>query len=200
MTTTNDQSPHLTVARTPLLAAAKRLRKATTDRRLKSGELMLRYSDGDLIFEIPGAAEGVPAQGHWPGLLRVSGTVLLMLAKGELSGDPLEFRVEEQHLRLRAGRASLRFAAHWADISPPTTTDIPLDITDLDLLCMAAGQSSQYPPAVVIASGLEADFAGAEKRLKDAINRAHKALQAYKIPRRDFEAAVRALVLKINPP
>lgn len=200
MTETTSGAPHLTISREPLLLAAKRLRKATTDRRLKSGELMLRYADGDLILEIPGAAEGIPAQGHWPGLLRVSGTVLLMLAKGELSGDPIAISVEDQHLRLRAGRASLRFAARWADISPPTATDIPLDITDLDLLRMAAGQSIQYPPAVVIASGLDADFAGAEKRFKDAITRAHKLLKDYNIPRKEFEAAVRALVLKrANP-
>ncbi len=200
MTATTSSAPHLTVPRAPLLIAAKRLRKATTDRRLKSGELMLRYADGDLILEIPGAAECVPAQGHWPGLLRVSGTVLLMLAKGDLSGDPIEVSVEEQHLRLRAGRTSLRFVARWADISPPTATDIPLDITDLDLLRMAAGQSNQYPPAVVIASGLDADFAGAEKRFKDAISRAHKLLKDYNLPRKEFESAVRALMLnRTNP-
>ena len=196
--TSSHVSRHLTVSRTPLVAAAKRLRKLCTDRRLKTAELALRYTDGDLQLDLPGAAEAVPATGHWPGLLRTPALLLLMLAKGELSGDCVELSVDDDghHLRVHSGRATLRFKAAWADLSPPAPADFPLDATDLDLLRMAAAGKPTYPPAVRIASCLEADFAGAEKRFQKAVNDAHTRLAAYDINRAEFETVVRGLLLK----
>ena len=93
----------LTVCRSDLTAAAKRLRHLTTDTRLRTIELVLRAEHGYLMLEIPGAAEGVPATGQWSGRVRAPGIVVTVFAKGEPPGDPLQLAYEDGYLHVHAG-------------------------------------------------------------------------------------------------
>jgi hypothetical protein len=61
----------------------------------------------------------VPASGHWPGQLRASGAVLMLLAKGEPPDDPAELAYGDPSLHVHAGPAQIESAARREDISAP---------------------------------------------------------------------------------
>jgi hypothetical protein len=126
----------LVVSRESLTLAAKRLKRASSEKQLKQAQLVLGFDDGHLVLEIPGAADSVPATGHWPGLLRVPAVIILLLAQGEPPADPIEFSVDDEFLRVRAGVVKLKWAAHWEDISPPRI-EVALDATDREMLQLA---------------------------------------------------------------
>jgi hypothetical protein len=180
----------LVVSRESLTLAAKRLKRATTEKRLKQAHLVLRFDDEHLVLEIPGAADSVPATGHWPGLLRVPAVIFFLFAKGEPPADPVEFSVDDEFLHVRAGVAKLKWAAHWEDISPPRL-EVALDAPDRELLKLAL----DFPAAQILSSGLEKSVAAAEKRFQDAVVHAYAAMKCYGINRPALEAALRLLVI-----
>ena len=180
----------LVVSRESLTLAAKRLRRTSTEKQLKHAQLLLGFDDGYLVLEIPGAADAVLATGNWPGLLRVSGVLLLILAKGEPPADPVEFIVDREFLYVCAGVAKLKWAAHWEDISPPRI-EMALDAPDRDLLRLVL----DFPTSQIISSGLERSVEAAEKRFQIAVDRAYAATKRYGINRPELESALRSLVI-----
>jgi hypothetical protein len=154
--------------------------------------LGLSYRDGHLRFEMAGAEDAVPAVGEWEGTLRVPGTVLLMLAKGEPPCDWVGLSYADGKLHIRGGEAHVMFKSQWEDISPPGL-DIPLDATDRDYLRLSL---RNFSAAQVAASGLDKQMAACETRFQKAIDRAVPIFSKYKISRADLESAVRALVMR----
>jgi hypothetical protein len=179
------------IARDALTGAAKRLLHATTPKRLKAAQLILGLSDDHLTLEIPGGAVSVPATGHWPGQLRVPGNVLMLLAKGEFQGDPVELTYSEHFLHLHAGHARIKWPAHWEDISAPRI-EIALDATDREFLQLPL----DFPLSHIISSGLEKNVAATEKRFQAAVSKTHVILDKYGVGRGDLEASLRALVTR----
>jgi len=179
----------LVVSKNELTVAAKRLVRSTAKSRLRDSELVLRFRDWYLLLEIPGGAVEVPATGRWPGLVRVPAIVLLLLAKGEPPGDPVELEIQDAEFHVRAGSAHLKFKAQREDISPQHL-EVALDATDREYLRLAVDHS----PAQILSSGLEKRVNGAEKRFQVLVDQAYLHLLQYGILRDDLEASLRALV------
>jgi hypothetical protein len=186
--------PKLALTHPALTAITKRLLKVVTLRRAKSARLGLSYQDGHLRFEMAGAEDAVSAVGEWKGTVRVPGTVLLMLAKGEPPCDWVELSYADGKLHIRGGGAHVMFRGQWEDISPPNL-DMPLDASDRDYLRLSL---RNFSAAQIAASGLEKQVAACESRFQKAIDRAVPIFAKYKISRADLEAAVRALVTKVE--
>ncbi len=179
----------LVVSRSDLTAAASRLTRSIPKGQLRSSELVLRFRDGHLVLEIPGGTVEVPATGRWPGLVRVPGAVLLLLARGEPPGDPVELEIQEADFHVRAGDAHLKFKAQREDISPQHL-ELTLDATDRDYLRLAADHS----PAQILSSGLDKRVAAAETRFQASVDHAYSTLSRFGVSRADLEAALRVLV------
>ncbi|HEX9472690.1 MAG TPA: hypothetical protein VF931_00780 [Steroidobacteraceae bacterium] len=131
----------------------------------------------------------VPATGRWPGLVRVPGVVLLLFARGEPPGDPVELEIQDADFHVRAGGAHLKFKAQREDISPQHL-ELTLDATDRDYLRLAADHS----PAQILSSGLEKRVAAAETQFQAAVDQAYSTVSRFGVSRADLEAALRALV------
>jgi hypothetical protein len=179
----------LVVSRSELTVAAKRLTHLSPKGQLRSSELVLRCRDGHLILEIPGGAVEIPATGRWPGLVRVPGVVLLLFAKGEPPGDPVEIESEGTDFHVRAGGAHMKFKAQREDISP-LHLEVTLDATDRDYLRLAVDHS----PAQILSSGLENRVAAAEMRFQASVDHAYSTLMHFGVSRVDLESVLRALV------
>src|SRR5882672_1281203 len=191
MTESTALARSLIVPRDELTRAAKRLKRAVTQGRLRSSHLVIRYESGHAMLEIPGGAEGVVASGYWPGLVRAPSTILLLLAKGEPSGDPVELAWRDGYLYVLAGGVKIRFKTNWEDISPPRI-EVALDATDRDYLRLAR----TYALAQITSSGLDKLVAAAELRFQAAVDRAHVAVKKYGMSRADLESALRELINK----
>jgi len=179
----------LVVSRSELTVAAKRLARSTAKSDVPASELVLRFRDGHLTLETRSGAVEIAATGRWPGLVRVPGVVLLLLAKGEPLGDPVELECQDADLHVRAGGAHLKFKAQREDISPQHL-EVMLDATDREYLRLAVDHS----PAQILSSGLEKRVAGAEKRFQTSVDQAYATLSHLGISRADLESTLRALV------
>jgi hypothetical protein len=179
----------LVVSRSELTVAAKRLTHSTPTSGLRTSDLVLRFRDGHLVLEIPGAAVEVPATGRWPGLVRVPGMVLLLFAKGEPPGDPVELECQDADFHVRAGGAHMKFKAQREDISP-LHLEVTLNATDREYLRLAVDHS----PAQILSSGLEKRVASAEKRFQASVDHAYSTLSHFGVSRADLESTLRALV------
>ena len=122
-------------------------------------------------------------------MLRAPGSVLILFAKGEPPGDPVGLRYEQGILHVSAGRAKIKFGAHWPDISPPRI-EVALDAPDRDYLQLAL----EFPASQILSSGLEKGVAAAEKRFQAAVNKAYAAMKLYGISRADLKGLLRSLV------
>jgi hypothetical protein len=179
----------LTVSRAPLEAAFKRLDKLLPKKALKFAELAIRFSEGVLCVEGPGALVDMPAAGTWPGCARVSANFAKVFARALPGGDPLVLEYHEGSLFLR-GATTMRFKAAWEDISAKRV-DVGLDYTDLDLLRAAVRETRQ----TLISSGLAGAVENAEERFQRRVDAAFKELTSYSLDRAEFESAVRGLVV-----
>jgi hypothetical protein len=183
--------PKLTLSCALLCATAKRLQRAATTKRLRTGRLGFRYQDGNLVLETPGGEDAVPAVGHWPGTARVSGMVLVTLASGKIPGESIELSFSDGTLHIRSGGAHITYKGQWEDISP-VLPDIPLDASDRDYLRIP---HSGYSPAQIAAAGLEKQIASCEMRFQRALDRAFPILCRYVTARSDLESVIRAVIL-----
>lgn len=183
--------PQLSCSRAALTVASGRLKRAMPLRRLKTAEMAIRFADGDLMVDIPGASDGAPATGNWPGLLRVTAKALLLFANGELRGAEVHLSYHRGRLSITDGQAKIKYPAEWETNSPPRI-EVALDSSDAEYLKVA----SQYPLAQVISSGLENVSFAAEKKFQLTVDRAYKAIKSYGISRAELETAVRAMIVK----
>jgi hypothetical protein len=186
-----DIFPNILVSRTSLTMVAKRLKRSTTLARLKSADMAIRLADGNVILEIPGASDGVPATGTWPGQLRVTAKVLVLFARGEPPGDEVQLTYDRGRLSITDGRAKINYSAEWETTRPPRI-EVTLEASDADYLRIA----SQYPLSQVISSGLENAAFTADQKFQSAIDQAYQAMQPYGITRAELETVLRAMVLK----
>src|SRR5258708_13749887 len=179
----------LVVSRSDLTAAASRLTRSTPKNQLRNSDLVLRLRDGHLVLEIPGGTVEVSGTGRWPGLVRGPGVVLLLFARGEPPGDPVELEIKDADFHVRAGGAHLKFKAQREDISPQHL-ELTLDATDRDYLRLAADHS----PAQILSSGLEKPVAAPATQFQAAVDQAYSTVSRFGVTRADLEAALRALV------
>jgi hypothetical protein len=186
-----DSPPKVVIARDALTIAAKRLVRATTPKRLKAAQLVLSLSDDHLTLEVPGGSVAVPATGHWPGHLRVPGIILMLLAKGEPPGDPVELTYSEHFLHVHAGPARIKWPAHWEDISAPRI-EMALDAKDQEFLQLPL----DFPMSHIVSSGLEKSVAAAEKRFQAAVSKTLLVLDKYAVDRAAVESSLRSLVTR----
>src|SRR5262249_846614 len=111
----------LSVPRAELQRALKTLAKFV--KRKQASEAVLSVSDGMLTIGLPGEAPPVPADGAWPGTVRVAGQFLLLLAKAALTDDPVPVAVQDG--RLRVGGMSVTCTVDEG--AQPNIIDLPLD-------------------------------------------------------------------------
>jgi hypothetical protein len=186
-----DIVPTIIVSRTALTVVAKRLKRSTTLARLKTADMAIRLADDHVIMDIPGASDGVPATGNWPGQLRVTAKVLLLFARGEPPGDELQLSYERARLSITDGHAKINYPAEWEATGPPRI-EVALNASDADYLRIA----SQYPLSQIISSGLENTAFMADQKFQSAIDRAYQAMQPFGITRAELETALREMVVK----
>ena len=184
-----------------LFISAKALRGtfATLNRLLParskmSGELVLSFADGMLAIEGPGAGLEVAAIGTWPGRARVSASITKMMATSLPDGDPLTLEFSDGRLEL-VGKSTIRFKAAWEDISP-RRVEVPIDISDRDLLKAAASQTR----AELTSAGLTELVRTAELRFQKVVDLTHKPLAKYGVARERLEAALLALITNLPLP
>lgn len=187
----NDSPPIILVSRPALTVVSKRLKRASTLGRLKVAEMTIRLVDDDLMMDIPGASDGVPARGNWPGLLRVTAKVLLLFAKGEPFGDEVQLSYDHGRLTITDGKAKINYPAEWETTSP-MRIEIALDASDADYLKVV----SRYPLAQVISSGQENAAFAVDQRLQSAVDKVYDAMKPFGISRAELEAALRELIVK----
>jgi hypothetical protein len=142
-------------------------------------------------MEIPGASDGAPAAGNWPGLLLVSAKVLLLFAKGEPPGDEIQLSYDRGRLTITDGKAKINYPAEW-EATSLTRIEVALDSTNADYLKVA----SQYPLAQVISSGLENAAFAADKKFQSAVDKAYQAMKSFGIPRAELETTLRDMIVK----
>src|SRR5581483_8767283 len=104
-----------------------------------------------------------PATGVWPRRVRLPASFIRLLANAPPAGDPLTLEFSDGKLALR-GATTTRFKAVWEDISP-SRIDAPLDLSDRELLKIAAREA---PPAI-LSSGLKRAAENAELRFQRSI-------------------------------
>jgi hypothetical protein len=153
--------------------------------------MAIRLTDGNLFIDIPGASDGMPAAGNWPGQLRVTAKVLLLFARGEPPGDEVQLSYDRGRLSITDGHAKINYPAEWEATSPPRI-EVTLNASDSDYLRIA----SQYPLSQVISSGLENAAFKADQRFQLAVDQAYQAMKRYDIPRVELEAVLRAMIVK----
>jgi hypothetical protein len=186
-----DIFPTILVSRSELTLASKRLKRATTLRSLKTADMAIRLADDNLIVEIPGASDGAPATGNWPGLLRVTAKVLVLLANGEPRGDEIQLSYDRGRLTVTDGKARINYPAEW-EAASPARIEVALDSSDADYLKVA----SQYPLAQVISSGLENAAFAADQKFQSAVDKAYQAMKSFGIPRAELEMTLRDMIVK----
>lgn len=176
----------LSVAQEALEKASRRIAKAIGQKRLRSGDVVIRFQSDHLALETPGCTEEVPASGAWPGALRVSGALVVMFSRGEPPGTTIELTYDSGFLHVVSGKAHLRLKATWQDISHPRI-DIPLNATDRHYLQLTC----RFPSATIKSSGLDKHVAKAEERLSTNIDRAFTILAEYGVQRSELDSMVR---------
>jgi hypothetical protein len=183
--------PTILVSRAALTLASKRLKRSTTLRSLKIADMAIRLANGDLTMDIPGASDGAPATGNWPGQLRVTAKVLVLFANGEPPGDEIQLRYDRGRLTITDGKAKINYPAEWEDISP-ARIEVALDSSAADYLKVA----SQYPRSRMISSGLENTAFAADQKFQSAVDKAHQAMKPFGIPRAELETTLRSMIVK----
>jgi hypothetical protein len=182
--------PELTVARAPLVAACNRLRKLLPARTRKVTELCFTAEGDDLILEVQGGQEAVPAAGEWRGRAYVAGNTLMVLGRNLVAGDPLRFCVEGDRLVIHGEHAAFKVRLRWEDIGPAHRVALPLDASDLDVLVGAARMSD----AEIVSSGLQRRIDQAEAQLIRRSEKAARQLESFGISAEDLRAFIRSRI------
>jgi hypothetical protein len=86
----------LAVDRKELAAAIRTLTRHV--KVVSAGDAILRFVKGDLVIQVGGAKACARASGRWPGEARLPGAFLVGTAKPLPETDPIEIRVEAEHL------------------------------------------------------------------------------------------------------
>ena len=177
--------------RRPLVAACDRLRKLLPARTRKVTELCFAWEGGELILEVQGGREAVPAEGEWRGRGYVAANTLMVMGRKLVAGDPLQISVEGDRLVIRGEHATFKVKLRWEDIGPARRIVLPLDATDLDVLIGAARMSE----AEIVSSGLQRRIAQAEAQLVRRTTKAAAQLDMFGIDAEDLREFIRARIL-----
>jgi hypothetical protein len=86
------------VTRNELLSALQTLAGVVDPKR--ASEAVLTLANGVLSIELPGASVSVPAEGLWPGSVRVPGQFFLALARVPPKDDPFHLSVRDGRFRI----------------------------------------------------------------------------------------------------
>jgi len=123
-------SPSLTIEKKPFLAALKSLRIGINAR--QKDEATLGFENGELVIEIAGNRVVVPAEGEWPGAVRIVARTLIPIVTFPPDPDPLT-------LCFKTGRffiAGWSVNATWLDDAGANPVKIPSVATYLDVLAL----------------------------------------------------------------
>jgi hypothetical protein len=123
----SSESCHVSVDSKELANAWKTLRRTTSSKH--RGELLVSHSDGELVFDLGGAAIGVEADGTWSGQARLdSAHVFRLLLHLPKQGTLAVFREGD---RIRFG--TIAFPCSW-DTQPSTGLSLPMNPTGTEIL------------------------------------------------------------------
>lgn len=86
------------------------------------GHAALSFEDGIFQIELPGGGTGLPAQGEWHGIVRISGDVLLNLARALPDTDRVSISAQEGKLTI----GTLSISCVMDDDGPPSI-QVPLN-------------------------------------------------------------------------
>lgn len=171
----------VTVHRNELTDALTTLRRTTE--RSERGEAVLSFEDGHLVIHCGGASVQVPAEGNWPGRLRMNSAALLGLSKNP---------PEENHLELKVGEGRIYFgtlaiSGTWDETERELVT-IPMNANLFRLLQV----DQQYSDDVLEGSGLMGKIREARKKRTELLEKASAALAPLRIGRDDLEDLLEA--------
>lgn len=154
------------VARADLVAALKTLAKFV--KRKQASEAVLSLSEGMLAIDLPGGAAFAPAEGTWPGTVRIPGQFLLLLSRAVPTDDPVPVSVREGRLWI----ARLSVACAVAKDEQKKIIELPLDAPLHAILHVRQVHSNDE----IARSGLTPLVRQAEERLDTLIARASEVL------------------------
>jgi len=177
----NPESCHVTVDSRELAEAWATLKRTTVAK--NRGELLVLYRDGELTFELGGAAIGVEADGKWVGQARLDSARIFALLPHLPKHGPLKVFRDGERIRID----TIGFRCKW-DPQPTEGLRLPMNPTDTELLWVSqiwsraeiegAGLLSLLEKAerdrdtrVESAVALLAPFAVSEEDLLDLIRR-----------------------------
>ena len=177
-----------------LLSAVSCVRRAITIRvkppTIAQGvEMVLRFEDGTMFIDGPGATFDLPASGSWSGRARVPASFARRIALAPSGGESIVLEFADGYLEVR-GATKLRLKAVWEDISLDPIRTV-LDLSDRELLRIQARET----PIAVVSSGLAEAVRRAELRFTRSLDRAYSALAHYQFSRDDLERVVRNLIV-----
>lgn len=171
------------VARSELHAVLKSLLKLAKGS--EKAEAVMTLSDGDLVFDLPGANIGVPASGQWDGAVRFPGAFALRLARALPPDNPMHIYVERGRLHF----ASLSIDC-TVDADVPPVIELPLDPSLADLLCVYFFHSD----VEIEKAGLRPMIEEAKEKLEHVVTAAHNALYPVGVTRDELHRLVREAV------
>jgi hypothetical protein len=170
----------LSVPRAEFQQALKTLAKFVKPK--QASEAVLALSDGVLTIDFPGGAALVPADGTWPGVVRIPGQFLLLLSKGVPTEDPLPVSVREGRLRI----AGMSIACTVEEGNQRSIIPLPLDAPLHAILHVRQVHSDDE----IAQSGLTRLVQQAEERRDKLILRATEVLEPVAVGADDLRAFV----------
>lgn len=186
-------SLRLTVNRAELLEGLKQLSKLVKKKSVGQGTLT--YDQGSLIIELGGISIEAAAEGEFPGLVRISGALLLKLAGILPEDDSVVFQTEGD--RLSIGSFSLPIQIEEAQRPAGTEKNHIPQVIEAPLYFLL-GLEYKYSDAAIVRSGYweKVNQARGEKeRLIQAV--AHK-LAPLGVTKTDVSEMVETALRRIN--
>jgi hypothetical protein len=133
-------------------------------------QAVLSFDGACLHIDLPGGGFSVPAQGNWPGQVRVPAKWFQMMVKMPPEHDPIVFRVEENQLHVENASIACTVQGIWRAM-----IQLPINAPPGMLLALAL----RYTPADIESSGLSDRVKRAREQFEGRIQFAAKSLKAY---------------------
>jgi hypothetical protein len=161
----------LKVSRAELAKALRTVGRA--GRALRDAQAVLTFEDRHLTIDLAGNMTWLPAEGDWPGEVRLTGGAVERLARVLPKEDPLMLRVEGD--RFSAARFSVPCERRASSRPTPVRELVPPNADLFEILMIR----SRCSDAEIDAAGAAGLMEQAERRLDDLCDRAATILAPY---------------------
>jgi len=177
----------LRVNRSDLAASLNMLRK-TVKRKTKL-DAVFTFEKGMLVVFLDGVAVETPAEGEFPGMVRIPGIKALTLFQVLPAEDPLTIAHDGERLYI----GSFSMPCIWHNVEP-NPIQLPIDAP----LPVLLGLRLKYSDQEIFQSGLSNPLSEAERKRKLLTTKAANNLEPLGVTRAEVEKLVEQAVRSIN--